>query len=185
MCTRSFWFQPARKTLWLQTLSVHSNPHFSPPTHWLRSQRIQCPAVVAEGLLCFDRHNDCHSFSPVREQLEAVIALRRSHPLRLVLSRLLLYYHNSTMFGNNFHRASRKRCFRTSEHVRGVSPWQLRPPARFQQPSYWHFIFCTVVNVSRQHQRRALYRNRNIADLGRVLVFVTRPQAVHHSERPE
>jgi hypothetical protein len=30
-----------------------------------------------------------------------------------------------------------------------------------------------------------LYRNRNIADIGRVFVFVTRPQAIPHSERPE
>jgi len=51
-----------------------------------------------------------------------------------------------------------------SEHVRGPPPLQLRPPARFQQPGYREFTFCTVINVSRQHQRsRAeLYRGASL-----------------------
>jgi probable HAF family extracellular repeat protein len=43
--------------------------------------------------LCFDRHDDCHSFSSLRGQSDAFIALRRGHHLRLVLSWLFRCYH--------------------------------------------------------------------------------------------
>jgi hypothetical protein len=40
--------------------------------------------------------------------------------------------------------------------------------------SYREFIFCVVINVSRQHQRRRaeLYRNRSIAEIGRAFGLV-------------
>ncbi len=50
----------------------------------------------------------------------------------------------------------------------GRPAWKLRPAARFQHASYRQFVFCAVINVSRQHQPRhaGLYRDRSIARIG-------------------
>jgi putative iron-dependent peroxidase len=56
-------------------------------------------------------------------------------------------------------------------HVRRAAPRQLRPAARFQQTGYRGFILCTVLIVSRQHQRRRTRLSAIARSLGREYFY--------------